>query len=280
MKLLTKLALGAGTLIAVKGLDNRLEVTRYELKFDTLPLEFDGFRITHISDLHSENTPGLTEEVSFTKPDIIVVTGDMIHDDNRSFEPVLALLERLLAIAPVYIVSGNHDLWNSRFDAFLAAAGDMGVVFCDDTLSIISRGEAQIGIFGIKDPFSKSPAVIRKNIEHSLSELPDFNGFKCLLFHRANQFELLRGMNFDLILSGHMHGGQMRIPGVGGVISPKTNFIDSRKIFFPTYCSGAFKYRTTTMIVNRGIGNPMLVPRLFNRPEIGVITLKCNNTHI
>lgn len=104
---------------------------------------------------------------------------------------------------------------------------------------------------------------------------PEFDGFKCVLFHRANQFEHIRDFGFDLVLAGHMHGGQMRIPGVGGVISPKSSLGDPRsKMLFPTYCSGAFRHRNTMMIVNRGIGNPMLVPRLFNRPEIGIIVLR------
>lgn len=110
MNLISKLALGAGALVAVKGLDNRLEITHYESKFDNLPPEFDGFRIAHISDLHSESTPGLVEEITALKPDIIVITGDMIHDDFRSYEPVLALIERLLAIAP-----GVYDFGQSRF---------------------------------------------------------------------------------------------------------------------------------------------------------------------
>lgn len=275
MKLISKLALGAGALVAVKGLDNRLEITHYEPKFDNLPPEFDGFRIAHISDLHSESTPGLVEEIAALKPDIIVITGDMIHDDFRSYEPVLALIERLLAIAPVYMISGNHDLWNTKFTDFIRRACDDGAIFCDDRMSVISRNGAQIGLFGIRDPFGKSGEIIRKSIDRSLRTLPEFDGFKCVLFHRANQFEHIRDFGFDLVLAGHMHGGQMRIPGVGGVISPKSSLGDPRsKMLFPTYCSGAFRHRNTMMIVNRGIGNPMLVPRLFNRPEIGIIVLR------
>lgn len=273
MKLISKLALGAGALIAVKGLDNRLETTHYEPKFKNLPPDFENFRIAHISDLHSESTPGLVEEISAHKPDIIVVTGDMIHDDNRPYTPVLSLFERLLAIAPVYMVSGNHDLWNTKFSDFLKQSCDMGAIMCDDRMVTIDRGAGQIALYGIRDPFGKATDIIKKSIERSLRTLPDYDGFRLLLFHRANQFERIREAKFDLVLTGHMHGGQMRIPGVGGVISPKSSFVDSRGIFFPTYSSGAHRYRDTLMIVNRGLGNPMIVPRLFNRPEIGIITL-------
>lgn len=274
MKLITKLALAGGALIAVKGLDNRLEVTHYEQKFKTLPKEFDGFRIVHISDLHSESTPGLVEEITACKPDIIVITGDMIHDDGRSFEPVLLLLERLMAIAPVYMVSGNHDLWNTRFDTFVSRAEASGAHLCDDKMLEIEHNGAKIGLFGIRDPFGKATEVIKKNIAESLAKLPEYDGFRLLLFHRANQFERVREEGFDLILSGHMHGGQLRIPGIGGLVAPKSSLVDSEDIFFPTYCSGAFKYRDTAMIVNRGLGNPMPVPRLYNRPEIGVVVLR------
>lgn len=275
MKLITKLALGAGVLVAVKGLDNRLELSHYEPKFENLPAEFDGFRIAHISDLHSEWAPGLVEVINIHKPDMIVITGDMIHDDGRSYEPVLTLLERLLAIAPVYMVSGNHDLWNTKFPDFISRACDMGAVFCDDRMNVIKRAGAEIAVFGMKDPYSKATDLIKKSLNHSLAALPEYDGFRMLLFHRANQFERIRQANFDLILAGHMHGGQIRVPGVGGIMPPKSSLADSRKILFPTYCSGAFRYRKTLMIVNRGLGNPMIIPRLFNRPEIGIIVLRC-----
>ena len=277
MKLISKLALGAGALIAVKGLDNRLETTLYEPEFKNLPQEFDGFKIAHISDLHSEIVPGLAEEIAPHKPDIIVVTGDMIHDDERPFNAILTLFERLLAIAPIYMVSGNHDLWNTRFSEFVRTCCDMGVHFCDDKMFTIDRDNAQIAIFGIRDPFGKATETIKKSLRRSLDALPEYDGFRLLLFHRANQFERLREAGFDLILTGHMHGGQFRIPGIGGVMPPKSSLIDSKKLFFPTYSGGAYRWRDTLMLVNRGLGNPMIIPRLFNRPEIGIIKLRCEN---
>ncbi len=274
MRFLTKIVLGAGALIAVKGLDNRLEITHYEPSFKNLPAEFDGFRIVHISDLHSESTPGLAAEVSNCKPDIIVITGDMLHDNDKSFVPIIQLLERLLAIAPVYMVSGNHDLWNTRFDEFVKLSTDAGVVFMDDSFTTLSHHGAEIGLFGIADPFGKATDVIVKNLNQSVEKLPEYDGFRMLLFHRANQFDRLKGLGFDLILAGHMHGGQFRVPGIGGLMPPKSSLADSKQIVFPTYCSGSFRYQNTTMIVNRGLGNPMIIPRLYNRPEIGVTVLR------
>lgn len=275
MKTATKLLLATGALVAVKGLDNRLEVTHYDAFFENLPDGFNGFTIAHISDLHSESIPGVSEEISAHKPDIIVITGDMIHDDERSFKPVLSLLDRLLAIAPVYIISGNHDLWNNDFNKFIKTACEKGAVYSDNKRITIEKKGDKIDLFGLRDPYTKASDTIIKNLDKAFSVLPENeNNFSILLFHRANQFErLLERRRFDLILSGHMHGGQFRVPGVGGVVSPKSGLADSYRIFFPKYCSGMFKRDNTTMIVNRGLGNPMIIPRLFNRPEIGIIEL-------
>ena len=103
------------------------------------------------------------------------------------------------------------------------------------------------------------------------------DGFNVLMFHRANLLDVFKNTDFDLILSGHMHGGQFRIPGIGGVVSPKTNFMQKGRIFFPKYFGGEYSLDDTKMIVSRGIGNPTILPRVFNRPEICSITLKCDN---
>ncbi|MBQ7794273.1 MAG: metallophosphoesterase [Clostridia bacterium] len=274
MHLITKLAIGVGTLIAVKGLDNRLEVTYYEPRLENLPPELDGFKIAHISDLHSESIPGLGAEIAALAPDMIAVTGDMIHDDDRSYEPVMRLFERLVQIAPVYMISGNHDLWNTSFTDFVEYTDKLGVHFIDDTMCEIEHNGAKFGLFGMRDPFGKATDIIEKSLAKSFAKLPEYDGFRMLLFHRANQFTRLTGHGFDLILSGHMHGGQFRIPGVGGVMPPKSSLIDSKQIVFPRYTEGTYTDGSTTMIVNRGIGNPMFIPRLYNRPEIGIVTLK------
>lgn len=275
MKLLPKILLAGGILAAAKGLDNRLEVTFCELSFKNLPPEFDGLRIAHISDLHSESTAHLAREITDREPDIIAVTGDIIHDDDRPLAGMLFFFEQLTKIAPVYAVSGNHDLRNSGLHAFLHELCAKGVHFLDDRTEKLTRGDAEIALCGLRDPYVKAPGVIKKNLSRSVRTLPDYDGFKILLFHRANQFDKLKALGFDLILTGHMHGGQVRIPGGGGVLPPKSSLLESeRGVFFPKYCNGIYRSNGTTMLVNRGIGNPMPIPRLFNRPELGIITLK------
>lgn len=279
MRTATKLLLAAGAVVAFKGLDNRIEVTHTEASFENLPDGFDGFKIAHISDLHSESIPGVFEEIAAQKPDMTVITGDLIHDDERSYQLVLSLLERLKEIAPLYIISGNHDLWNNDFNLFIKKACEKGAVYLDNKRITIEHKGSKIDLFGLRDPYTKATDTIIKNLDKAFSLLPENeNDFSILLFHRANQFErILDRRHFDLILSGHMHGGQVRIPGIGGMVSPKSGLADSYRIFFPKYCSGVFKRENTTMIVNRGLGNPMIIPRLFNRPEIGIIELRKNN---
>ncbi len=277
MGLITTALIGAGALAFLKGLDNRIEVTHYEPQFKNLPKEFDGFRIVHISDLHSDTFPGLKSEIMALAPDIIVITGDMIHDNDKSFIPTVRLIEQLANISPLYMISGNHDLWNTRFDEFVQQSQDAGAVLMDDKFIKISHNGGEIGLFGIKDPYGKATGTIVNSLADSFSVLPDYDGFKLLLFHRANQFDRLKDKGFDLILSGHMHGGQFRIPGIGGLMPPKSSLADSKQIIFPSYCSGTFYHNNTTMIVNRGLGNPIIIPRLYNRPEICLTVLRCQD---
>ena len=105
-------------------------------------------------------------------------------------------------------------------------------------------------------------------------KLWEYDGFEILLFHRANLLDEFADCSFDLILSGHMHGGQVRIPMLGGLAAPRSSYSSKESVFFPRYFGGRYEMNGTVMIVNRGLGNPTVIPRLFNRPEMIVITLK------
>ena len=115
--------------------------------------------------------------------------------------------------------------------------------------------------------------MIIERINESAKRLGAFEGYEILLFHRANFFEHLSGFGFDLVLSGHMHGGQLRLPGVGGMLSPKTSILSDKTLLRPKYFAGAYTYADMTMLVSRGLGNPMIVPRINNRPELISVTL-------
>lgn len=276
MKLLGKVLLAGAVIVAAKGLDNRLEVSHYTVKSDKIPEKFDNFRILHLSDFHCDSTAGLVDAIKNENPDIICVTGDMTHDTG-SIEPFISLLQQIIKISPVYIVSGNHDVWRNDYSQLVEKCREIGAVVLEDESIIINKECDSISISGINDPYSVNHDKICKKIDISISKISKIDGFNILLFHRANLLDMFKDCGFDLILSGHMHGGQFRIPGVGGVVSPKTNFMGKGRIFFPKYFGGEYSLNNTKMIVSRGIGNPTILPRVFNRPEICTIILKKNS---
>ena len=261
-----------GALLVAKGLDERLETTRYNITSDKIPEGFRGFKIVHISDLHASTVPGLYDEIRGEAPDIIVITGDLAHD-RGTYLPVVHILKRLKEIAPVYFVSGNHDVRRADYAEYCEALKETGAVFLDDISIMWERGGDTITLSGIADPFSEVSQAISRNIENSLNKIPETDNYHICLFHRANHMDALLGKGFDLILSGHMHGGQFRLPNGRGVCAPKSSWGSGGRMLFPKYFGGHYKKGTTDMIVNRGLGNPMVIPRLFNRPEITVITL-------
>ena len=273
MKFLTKVLL-AGTAVAVaKGLDNRLEISHYFVESGNLTDKFNNFRILHLSDFHCDKSAGLVDAIKNEEPDIICITGDMTHDTG-TYLPFTNLLKQLVKIAPVYIVSGNHDVWRKDYPQLVEECRKIGAfVLRDDSIEII-RENAKIVVSGIEDPYAVNHSTVCKRIENSLLQLEKADGFNMLLFHRANLLDYLKDKGFDLILAGHMHGGQFRIPGKGGVVSPKTNFTSNSRVFFPKYFGGEYAHNNTKMIVSRGVGNPTILPRIFNRPEICMITLK------
>lgn len=275
-KIIKNLALAGGILCIVKGLDDRLETTHYLMESPEIPEEFNGFRILQFSDLHADSIPGLVDEIRNEAPDIIVSTGDLVHD-RGSYAQGVRICRRLMEIAPVYAVTGNHDLWRADYSEFERELTDIGVKTLHNERIELTKGGAKIGLSGIDDPFSRDNARIKQTIKQSLKQIPKYEGYDILLFHRANLLDLLKNHGFNLILSGHMHGGQFRLPlGGQGVISPKSSWNGS-KLFFPKYFAGHYNSKKTQMIVNRGVGNPMIIPRLFNRPELTVVTLKHTN---
>ena len=247
--------------------------TCYSLSSKKLTPEFDGFKIAHISDLHSHPAPGIYGIVSDFAPDITVITGELVHNDRMAYSEVTELIKELLKISPVYIISGNHDLWRPGFKKIFDEFCSMGAVNLDNSAINISRGDKEIKLCGIRDPFSRIPELIRKDINESFDSLSPFDGFKILLFHRANLYPEIKNRGFDLILSGHMHGGQIQIPHIGGLVSPSSSILSKHGMLFPKYCHGIYKEDGSVMVVNSGAGNTLPVPRFFNPPEAVCLTL-------
>lgn len=272
-KILKGAAITGGVLLAAKGLDNRLETTHYIIASDKIPKEFDNFRIVQISDLHACVIPGIVGEVKEESPDIIVFTGDLVHD-RGSYDPGIQLAKKLIDIAPIYSVTGNHDVRRSDYTEFQKTLDRTGTITLHDESVALRRNGEKITLSGIEDPFSENGSTINENIINSINRIPPTQNYHIVLFHRANHMNLLRNNGFDLVLSGHMHGGQLRFPNGRGICAPKSSWGSGSSLIFPKYVAGHYRYEDMDMIVNRGVGNPMIIPRIFNRPEITVVILK------
>lgn len=247
------------------GFYSGLKITNYTYRDKELPMEFDGYRIAFISDLHGKEVGRgqykLIRAVKSTSPDVVVFTGDMIDGDNIDISSIKDLLEGLSGQYPMYAITGNHEKDNSlKYEELLQYYEQYGVNFLDDDYQLITRDGSHIGIYGIS---YRDRYYIKKGI-HSPNK--DINSFNILLYHDANVFPYISQYGYNLILSGHTHGGIVRLPFVGGIINNDGSF-------FPEYDGGVFALDDTSMIVNRGIGDSRF-PRFYNRPEVVCITLK------
>lgn len=256
--------------------NNSIVVSEYTVSSDKLPQNFDGYNIVQLSDLHNksfgENQSDIVKRVEEIEPDAIVFTGDLMDSTRYEEPPSLILMERLVERAPVYYVTGNHEWESGRFNTFEDKLKNIGVQVMRNTTEDISIGSDEIQITGIDDPASAGGSYVKRNeteenINHSIEGLERKGNFNFLLAHRPEMVSLYGEYGFDVVFSGHAHGGQFRIPFVGGLIAPGQGL-------FPKYTSGKHKSDSTTLIVNRGLGNSVIPIRIFNRPEIVEVTLK------
>lgn len=251
-----------------------LELNAYTVESAKIPEEFDGFRIAHISDLHNAQIGSSNERLLKTlkeaEPDIIAITGDLIDSRNTELAVALEFAEKALEIAPCYYVSGNHEARIAQYPQLRQGLVDLGVVVLENDSVQLQQNEATIRIAGVNDPSFQtdylsddSEAVMRASLE----PLADAQFYTILLSHRPELFPVYEAYNMDLVLSGHAHGGQFRLPIIGGVFAPNQGF-------FPKYDAGMYKGGQTAMLVSRGIGNSILPFRINNQPEIILIELK------
>lgn len=241
-----------------------------------LPSSFSGFKIAHISDLHNteygEDNIKLIEMLEEARPDIIAITGDLVDSRHTDFDISLDFAGKAMNIAPVYYVTGNHESRLSQFYKFEKDLEEAGVnVLRDESYKLMKNGE-EILIIGLDDP-QFTPLIEREGkilslINTRLKKLKsDSNAFTVLLSHRPELFEAYASNEIDLVLSGHTHGGQFRIPFIGAFLVPDQGL-------FPKYDAGLFTADNTTMLVSRGLGNSIIPLRVNCRPEIILITLE------
>lgn len=251
-----------------------LEVNAYAVSGNQLPEAFDGYRIAHVSDLHNttigKNNSKLLSLLREANPDMIAITGDMIDSRHTDVAVALEFAQEAVQIAPCYYVTGNHE---SRLPAEYAQLKEgllaLGVEVLEDDCVALERGGETVTLIGVCDPAFQADdhgQAIRK----TLQELRDDGHYTILLSHRPELFHVYAENNMDLVLSGHAHGGQFRLPFIGGLIAPHQGL-------FPQYDGGEYTQSNTHMIVSRGIGNSIIPIRFNNRPEIVLIQLETAN---
>ena len=251
-----------------------LKLTTIRVSSQNLPDSFDGFRIAHISDLHNtefgRNNEKLLSLLRDAKPSIIAITGDMIDSRDTKVEIALEFAREAVTIAPCYYVTGNHESRVPEYRTLKEGLLSLGVSVLEDASARIQRSGESITVLGVQDPSFQTSYLFgdaNSVMEQKLSTLmPEENTFTLLLSHRPELFEVYAEAGVDLTLSGHAHGGQFRIPFLGGLVAPNQGF-------FPEYDAGLYTRGRTNMVVSRGLGNSIIPLRINNRPEVVLIEL-------
>lgn len=245
-----------------------LQLTDYSLRFRSLPPALDGYRIVLLSDLHGarfgpENR-WLCEAVLAQQPDLIALTGDFA-DSNEQLDATDELLRQLQGAAPIAWVSGNHDWAGGALPALRRLLDQYGVLRMENRYLPLPWNGARLILAGVEDPNGPADMIRPDELAAQLRrEYPD--DFVLWLAHRNDWLRRYPALPVDLILCGHAHGGVIRLPFVGGLIG-------TGRRLGADYESGIYRGEGFTMLVSRGLGNSSAIPRLFNRPEIAVITL-------
>ncbi len=251
-----------------------LTVSHVEL--DLLPGE-GSFTIAQVSDLHNAEFGGGNGELltilEEAEPDLIAITGDLIDSRRTDPAPALAFLEGAVELAPVCYVTGNHEF--RAYDAYQDLKSQMeelGVIVLENESMVLE--EVPLRVIGLDDPSfgvrSDPSATPEQILQGALTALAPQAGEEdlrtVLLAHRPEYVELYAQHGADLVLSGHAHGGQVRLPGVGGLYAPGQGFL-------PAYTSGLYQIGETSLVVSRGLGNSLFPLRVNNRPEVVLVEL-------
>lgn len=268
-------AVGAAAACGVGMAENRrLTVTSVELKMPGLPASFDGLRLVQLSDLHDavfgQGQKRLLRQVNELAPDLAVLTGDFI-DRRRTvtrgdMRPALRLIEGLSQKMPVLRVDGNHEAMSDSREMFRRAAAEAGARDVTGRVITLRKGLEEICVFGAPDPEDYGLDTPLWREELSRLHMACRGRFAVALSHRPQYFEDYVREELPLVLCGHAHGGQVRLPLIGGLFAPDQGL-------FPKYTAGKYEDGGTVMVVSRGLGNSGFPLRFGNPPEVLLITL-------
>ena len=255
--------------------NSALMVSTVNISSDRIPSAFSNFQIAQVSDLHNaefgESNTELIELLSEHEPDIIVITGDLIDAGHTDIEIAFDFIKQAVQIAPVYFVTGNHEANFSHYDQFKTGLEASGVTVLEDEAIQLVHNNEMITLIGLSDPdftikgdmFNEVPAMVNTKLN---SLIDDENSYTILLSHRPELFETYVCCGVDLVLCGHAHGGQFRLPFIGGLVAPNQGL-------FPKYDSGLYADGKTNMVVSRGLGNSIIPFRFNNRPDVVLVEL-------
>lgn len=254
--------------------NNLISITEVKITSSKIPSSFKGYKILQISDLHNkkfgDNQDVLIQKVKSINPDIIAITGDLIDSKSYDAEISMQIIRELVKEYPVYFVTGNHEKWSGKYNSLEKKLKKQHVTVLRNEHVIIQKGGHEINLLGIDDPefntgdIDEGSIVKDAIVKAKIETQPD--RYNVLLSHRPEFLEEYAEEKVDLVLSGHAHGGQVRLPFIGGLVAPNQGIL-------PKYTAGLYEQQNTSMIVSRGLGNSIIPQRVFNRPEIVVVQL-------
>ena len=255
--------LAAVIVLAVIGLDQRMVVRQYAVETDKVS---KPVRLAVVTDYHGcDYGDGLVPAVEALQPDVVLLVGD-IFDDKMPWEPSEELVCGLAQRYPCYYVTGNHEYWSGRVPEIYRLVEEAGATVLDQSCSELTVNGQNLNICGIPDPYANV-----NTWDALTSATGDLHqeGFTILLAHRPELIEQYAAKGtFDLVVSGHAHGGQVRIPFLlNGLFAPNQGW-------FPQYAGGQYEVKDTMLIVSRGLARESTgLPRVFNRPELVLIEI-------
>lgn len=241
----------------------------YTVVIDGLPAAFEGYRIALVSDTHGnsfgENNEDILSLLRNHKPDMIALTGDICDADNPP-ATMHRLMEQLTELAPVYYVTGNHEWAAGHVNTMMEYCSELGIKALRNEYVLLQEGEDSLILAGIDDPNGyadqKTPQELMLEILRDQGDAPTL-----LLSHRPDDTRDFWTMGYDLVLSGHVHGGVVQIPKVGGLIAP------SRELL-PEFSKGLYTDGGSALVVSAGLAGNVMPPRLFNPLHLPIVVLK------
>ena len=246
-----------------------VRLAEHTIAHPDLPKSFSGMKIAHISDLHNAELGKDNEKVlkilREAQPDLIAITGDLIDSRRTDIATSVNFVQQAVKIAPTYYATGNHESRIADYPKLEEAMVEAGVIVLRDEYRDIERDDEKIRIIGLEDPaFKKHTSDQTAQV---LSSLGAAEGFSLVLAHRPELLDAYARAEADVVLSGHAHGGQVRIPFIGGIIAPHQGF-------FPELTEDLHEENGTYLVISRGLGNSLFPFRVNNRPEVVLITLE------